>query len=244
MSISLSIVTVCIDSAETILRAVRSVADQLGPGDQYVVVDGGSKDGTVAIVESFRDKITEKGAELLVSSEPDDGIYDAMNKGIARASGEVIGLINADDWYSPGAFDLVRRAFDETDAEIVHGALDYYADDRFFRRELVHHDFLPRRMIPHPACFVRKQAYDRLGGFSTRYRLSSDYDFMLRCFDQGVRFHMIPEPVACFSSGGRSNQGASSSHETLLVRHRHGLVGGMRYRFKLLESWIRLILRG
>lgn len=244
MSLPISIVTACLDAGETIGRTIRSVVDEVGPGDEHVIVDGGSKDDTLSVVDSFREEYSRKGARFLVSSEPDEGIYDAMNKGISRCSGDVIGLINSDDWYAPGVFVTVRRAFDENDAEIVYGALDYFDGSRFFRRELIHHDFLQRKMIPHPTCFVRKDVYDRLGTFTTRYRLAGDYEFMLRCRKAGVRFAMIPEPVASFSCGGLSDRGARSRHETLLVQHAYGLTGGARYRFKLCESWIRLLFRG
>ena len=99
-------------------------------------------------------------------------------------------------------------------------------------------------MIPHPTCFVGREVYERLGTFSTQYRLAGDYEFMLRCRKNGVRFLMIPEAVANFSCGGLSDRGARSRHETLLVQHEYGLIGGWRYRFKLCESWIRLLLRG
>ena len=244
MSPSFAIVTACLDASKTIGRTIRSVADGVCPGDEYVIVDGGSKDNTLSVIDPFHEEFSRKGARLLVSSETDDGIYDAMNKGISRCTGEVIGLINADDWYAAGAFAAVRRAFDETDAEIVYGSLNYFEDGTFYRREVIHHDFLHRKMIPHPTCFVRREVYERLGAFTTRYRLAGDYEFMLRCRKHGVRFFMIPEPVANFSCGGRSDQGARSRHETLLIQRDYGLIGALRYRLKLCESWIRLLFRG
>ena len=110
-----SIITVCYNSAKTIKRTIKSVAEQDYEEIEYIIIDGGSTDGTLDIIDRYKDKIS------VLVSEPDEGIYDAMNKGIARATGDIIGFMNSDDWYADGAIVAIAEAFKKTEAEIVYG---------------------------------------------------------------------------------------------------------------------------
>jgi GT2 family glycosyltransferase len=182
---TLTVVTPCLDSAGTIEQTLDSVAAQLGPGDEHLVVDGGSTDGTLEILRA-RD-----GVRFI--SEPDRGLSDAMNKGIQLAGGDVLGWLNADDVLLPGALDAVRDAFARRpEAEwlagvcrIVDGAgAEIRRPVTTYKRWLLRHYSLPSLLVQNyvmaPATWVRRTGYGAIGGFDERFRYSMDYDAWLR----------------------------------------------------------------
>jgi glycosyltransferase involved in cell wall biosynthesis len=180
----ISVVTVCYNPGPILLEAIRSVQMQDFPDVEHVIIDGGSTDGTVArVAESLR------AGDVLVS-EPDKGIYDAMNKGIARASGDVIALLNADDRYAdPGVLGRVAKAFDAAGTDAVLGDISFFkpgAPDQSVRR-YNSGMFRPSRigwgwMPAHPAMVLTKAAYQRVGGYRTDYKIAADFEFIVRAF--------------------------------------------------------------
>lgn len=196
----ISIITVVYNAVDTFQRTINSVVCQKNENIEYIVVDGGSTDGTVELI-----KKNENNIHYWIS-EPDNGIYDAMNKGIKMASGDIIGIINADDWYEENAISEVERVFLETDAEIVYGALNYFYEDRTEKSKYVDINYLPWSMvIPHPASFVKREVYDRLGLFNTEYRIAADFEFMNRAFKNHIKFEHVERVYANFSMNGISN---------------------------------------
>jgi glycosyltransferase involved in cell wall biosynthesis len=206
---NISIVTVSYRSAETISGTLDCVAAQQGLPDQHLVQDGQSDDGTADIVAKY-DHAT-------FVSEPDDGIYDALNKGIAHCSGDIIGLLHADDFYpNPEVLKKVSKRF-EADPSLmgVYGDLKYVARDNTdkvvrywkagrFKPYKLHLGWMP----PHPTLFLRREAYEKTGGFDTRYRISADYDFILRLFQTfGDKIDYLPEVLVHMRTGGVSNTG-------------------------------------
>ena len=203
---SITIITASYNAAATIEETLRSVRDQEYPGEvEHIVVDGGSTDDTVAIVE---------GHGLRYVSEPDRGLTDAINKGIGMARGEVIGSLNADDTYLPGALARVGRAFaqhpetewvtgrcvivDADGAEIRRGITRY--KNLFLRR----HSFalhLVQNHVSAPATFVRRAALEAVGGYDERFRYSADYDMWLKLGRRGDPV-VIDEPLATFRMAG------------------------------------------
>jgi len=178
--LKLSIITVCYNSAATIRDTIESVLSQDYADIEYIVVDGGSKDGTQAIVESYGRRIST------FVSEPDKGIYDAMNKGVMLATGDVVGILNSDDFYEgPRVISSVVEAFQSRpDSDVVFGdvvfvnAPDLQKITRFYRGNR----FAPWKlrfgwMPPHPASFIRRTAYQRVGSYSLKYKISADYEF-------------------------------------------------------------------
>ena len=203
-----SIITVSYNNEETITDTIRSVTTQDYPNIEHVFIDGGSTDGTLDLIEAGRDS-----ASLLIS-EPDDGIYDALNKGISAASGDVIGFLHSDDFYPTSTvIRNVISALDGSNIDAAYGDLIYVSEDeptrpvRFWRSG----DFTPRKlnygwMPPHPTLFVKSQIYDNLGRFNTSYRISADYDFILRLFSQkSFKVAYIPEVLVHMRLGGASN---------------------------------------
>ena len=209
----ISVVTVCFNAASTVADAVQSVLDQVPAPDapfelEYIVVDGGSTDGTLNALAHFRGRITT------LISEPDRGLYDAMNKGIKAATGDVVAILNADDVYA--ATDVLARvaaAFRESGAEAVYGDLHYVAAHDLTQvvRRWRSGAFRPgafRRgwMPPHPALFVKRTCYERWGLFTLALRSAADYELMLRFIHRhGMSLAYLPETLVLMRTGGVSN---------------------------------------
>jgi glycosyltransferase involved in cell wall biosynthesis len=203
----ISIITVCYNAASTIEETILSVLTQTHPSMEYIIIDGGSTDQTMRIVNRYRDRIAA------IVSEKDLGIYDAMNKGIARAGGEVVGILNADDVYAGNeVLAQVAKTFKETSADAVYGNLQYLdaAGEKVVRVWRSGHcsrlAFLHGWMPPHPAFFLRKECYEQYGNYSLELRSSSDYELMLRMlFRFGLKASWLDRLLVNMRSGGISN---------------------------------------
>lgn len=199
----ISVITVVRNAAATLPRTVESVLAAAG-NVEYVVVDGGSTDGTLDLLRGYG------GAIDFWLSESDSGIYDAMNKGIALTRGAWIGLLNADDWYLPGALEAVADAARaHAAAGVLYGGILHrhpgHPDATFVppaRLRPAHFHFMP---VPHAASLVRRTVYERLGLYRTDLRLAGDYEIMLRCYAAGVRFAYVPRALAGVQGGGLSD---------------------------------------
>ncbi len=213
-----SVVTVVRNGAGTLSRCLQSVQDQDYRPLEHVVVDGGSTDGTVALLEERADTLTAW------ISEPDAGISDAFNRGIGLSRGAVIALLNVDDWYEPGAVrDAVDALMTHPEAGIACGRLRYHRDgvpDVEFPSQ-------PERLgvdmtVNHPTMFVRRSVYDRIGLYREDLRLAMDYELALRAQQAGVRFHSLDRVLANMSWEGASDV---QWHRTLVevARAVHGL---------------------
>lgn len=221
-----SVITVCYNSETHIAEAMESVLAQSYPHVEYIVVDGGSTDSTMDIVRSFAERFGER---LTWASEPDDGIYDAMNKGIALCSGELIGLLNSDDAYLPDAVERIVAAFRaEPDAGAIFGDVEVVSQDGSSLRTEVAATpapgSLPLRMpMCHQSLFVARRVYDELGSFDTAYRILADYEHVLRMLRAGERFVHVPGVVARFREGGAcSADTARSNAERERIRVAYG----------------------
>jgi glycosyltransferase involved in cell wall biosynthesis len=206
--VKISIITVVYNGEATLRDCIESVLGQTYPHVEYIVVDGASTDGTLAVARSFGPKI----ATLI--SEPDRGIYDAMNKGIAAATGEVVGILNADDEYAhPNVLAHVAEALQTQSADAAYGDL-LYVDPRDSSRVIRTWRagayrpgaFLYGWMPPHPTFFVRRTVYEQFGGFNLSLRSAADYEFMLRLVHRhGIRLAYLPEVLVHMRAGGVSN---------------------------------------
>jgi len=224
----ISIVTVAFNSAATIADTMRSVAQQTHGDIEHLVIDGASTDNTLEVVR-------DHGKQLAtVLSEPDHGIYDAMNKGLALATGDFIGFLNADDMLaSTEVVASIARAAAAPGIDAVCGDLVYVRKNR--PDEVVRYwrcgQFTPSRlrfgwMPPHPTLYVRRALVDQLGGFDTRLRIAADYEFMLRYLGRpGTRVHYVPQVLVKMRMGGASNRSLGAvwrkSHEDLLALKRN-----------------------
>ncbi|MBN4071353.1 glycosyltransferase, partial [Crocinitomix catalasitica] len=177
----ISIITVAYNSADTIVDTIESVLSQKNIDLEYIVVDGVSTDKTMEIVQSYGDRIHR------VISEQDKGIYDAMNKGVALASGDIVGILNSDDFYtSETVLDEVVSTFDDATMG-VYGDLIYVDQKntdvvkrKWISGEYVQGSFVKGWMPPHPTFFVRKEVYEKFGAYTLKLKSAADYEFMLR----------------------------------------------------------------
>jgi len=206
--LKVSILTVVYNGAATIRHCIESVLGQDYPDIEYIIVDGNSKDGTQEIVQSYGDKI----ARFL--SEPDAGIYDAMNKGIQLATGDVIGILNADDFYAyPSVISEVARVLASGDFDASYGDLEYIDanDATVVRRKWVSGAykvgaFLNGWMPPHPTFFVRKEVYNTHGHFRLDLGSAADYELMLRFVHrENIKLVYLPKVLVKMRAGGVSN---------------------------------------
>ncbi|MFN6379387.1 MAG: glycosyltransferase family 2 protein [Flavobacteriales bacterium] len=203
-----SIVTICYNSAETIRETIESVISQTYKDIEYIIVDGASKDNTCDIVRSFGDRISR------FVSEPDRGIYDAMNKGVKLATGDVIGILNSDDFYADANVitDIVST-FEKTNALGVYADLVYVNRDNVDKitrtwKSGVYEEgkFLFGWMPPHPTFFVKREVYQTYGHYTTELRSSSDYEFMLRVIHkEKISVGYLPRVITKMRVGGQSN---------------------------------------
>ncbi len=206
----ISIITVCYNSAKTIEQTIQSVLSQQYAAIEYIIIDGASKDDTVAIIQKYQDKIA------VFISEPDKGIYDAMNKGIALASGEIIGFLNADDLYADErVITSVVNAMHSPTLDACYGDLIYFQDKspekilRYwestpFRAGLFSKGWCP----PHPTFFVRRAVYERCGVFNTTYKMGNDVELMMRFLEkEKIKTCYIPQVLVKMRAGGVSNSG-------------------------------------
>lgn len=242
-----SIITVCYNSAKTIERTIQSVLHQSFSDYEYIIVDGKSMDETLAIVDRYRDSFGEK---LRVVSEKDNGIYDAMNKGIRMAKGEIVGIINSDDYYMEEALKIVAEAYqaDHSDSShrILYGMIKGVDENGTFDYvEFESHNRLPREMIAHPGCFVTRKTYEDLGAFSPDYRIAADYDFLLRAYRTGdTIFIPIFQILAVFSAGGVSGDFKATFEETMRVRWKNGCISRGYYLRKVLPFSAKERIKG
>ncbi len=203
----ISIITITFNSAKTIQRALESVLSQTYPDIEHVIVDGASSDGTKEIIEAY----AKKHQNVRWISEPDKGIYNAINKGIRMATGDVIGFLHSDDvFFSPDSIGQIAAAFEDEKVDVVYGDLQYCKGPKVVRR-WKSNDFNPCAlkygwMPPHPTVYVRREVYQQVGEYDEWFRISADYDMMLRIFTAGYKSKYIPQVLVCMEVGGASNK--------------------------------------
>jgi len=201
-----SLITVAFNSEKTIGHTVESVLAQTYSEIEYWVIDGGSKDKTVAVAEGYREALEKKGIDLHVISEKDNGIYDAMNKGIRHATGELIGIINSDDWYEPDAVEAAVNTYRETQFDYFYADINLVkADGSIIVKQSKEDRFPTSRHWNHPTSFVKKQVYEELGVFRCE-GLHDDFDFFLRVRKAGKKTVIRNVVLANFRTGGASNE--------------------------------------
>lgn len=211
----ISLITVAYNSSATIKTTLESVKAQCYPDLEYIIVDGGSKDTTVELVKSYPE------LDFKLTSEPDRGIYDAMNKGVKQATGDIVGILNSDDFFRHD--DVLREVSKMFSADpsldVVFGDVDFVADTNLtvpvrtyragsFKPWMLRIGLMP----PHPAVFVRKSAYDRVGLYKMGYKIAADFDFLVRLLllDK-AKFKVANKQWVRMRTGGASTAGIKSN---------------------------------
>ena len=196
-----SIVTVVYNGVHTVEQAIKSVFAQTYQNIEYIIIDGGSTDGTLGIINKYRDRLAQ------FVSEPDGGIYDAMNKGIKRAHGKIIGLLNADDWYEPNAIKAVVMQFKNVGADIVAGRTVIVESDgsKILRKNRNFSELWVGMPACHQAVFITKSAYEKFGLYDTCYKIVADYELLLRMYHAGAQCSMIENVLVNYGHNGISS---------------------------------------
>ncbi len=205
----ISVITAVYNREREIASALDAMAAQTWRDSEHLVVDGASTDGTLEIVRN-----AARPVDRLIS-EPDRGIYDALNKGIGASSGDVVGFLHSDDVFAHAdVLQRIAQAFEDPDVDAVYGDLLYVSQndpDQVVRRwrsgDFARWKLALGWMPPHPTLFLRRRVYDRIGLFDLGYRISADYDFILRAFSAGLTARRLPDVLVRMRLGGASNAG-------------------------------------
>jgi glycosyltransferase involved in cell wall biosynthesis len=228
----ISIITVCYNAAKTIKDTIQSVLSQTYKDIEYIIIDGASTDNTMAIVNKYKGRIAK------IVSEKDKGMYDALNKGIALATGEVVGQLNADDFYfDKTVVERVAKAFHETGCDATYGDLQYI--DKLNTRELARlwraGDYTPWKlqigwMPPHPTFFAKKSVYTSNGGYRLDMKLAADYELMLRFLKKGkIKMFYLPQTLVYMRAGGMGEKNMQSKLNEWKDVYRAWLVNGFGF---------------
>ncbi len=244
---TISVITVCYNSASTIGQCLQSVSVQDWPNVQHIVIDGASTDGTVEILNAHQAHLA------IIVSEPDQGIYDAMNKGLDLARGEIVCFLNADDLYaSKSVLSQVVQQFQQHHLDAVIGDVAFFnpKDPQKSIRRYRSDRFTPARlawgwMPSHPALFLKRTVMTKVGNFKTDYRIAGDYEYVVRAFyNSKLQYRHLPEVLVHMQIGGASSKDWRSrvllNQEVLRACRENGVPTNMfkilsKYPLKLLE---------
>ncbi len=222
----ISIITATYNSGSTVRDTIESVLSQTYKNIEHIIVDGASKDDTMAIVKEYEPRYEGR---LRYISEPDKGIYDAMNKGIAMATGDVIGILNSDDFYTADiVLETSAEELNSSKVDAVYADLKYvdlnetsksvrYYSSKTFKRPLMRFGFMPA----HPTWYCRREIYEKFGGFDPSYRIAADFENLLRViFTHKITIKYIPMLCVTMREGGNSSSGISSTKQIIKDRLR------------------------
>lgn len=234
-----SVIVPTFNSAETVEDTLESIMGQNWPDLQIIIQDGGSTDDTKTIVAKYSAAIS--GCQ----SGSDNGIYDAMNKGISRASGEIIAILNSDDMWLPNTLERVASVFSRNpDVGMVSGSIEVWEDlpggaNVVLRSSLLH---LHKGMtVQHPATFVRCNVYERVGLFDTRYRIGADYDFVLRCLRANIPWIILNDILVRMRAGGKG--GSTFNFDDWTIRRSHKLSSVIKEIMTCANGFTRYLVR-
>jgi glycosyltransferase involved in cell wall biosynthesis len=245
----ITIVTTTYNSADTVRHTFESVLAQTHKDIEYWVIDGGSEDDTLGLIKEYEPLFDGRMKWI---SEPDNGLYDALNKGISRATGDVVGILNSDDFYtSPTVLEQVAAGFSD-DVDAVYGDIHFvrpsdldkcvrYYSSKLFRPWALRFGFMPA----HPSFYVRREVYERCGGYALDYKLAADYDMMVRLFyKEKIRYRYLPVDMVTMRTGGMSTKNMRNrlllTKEDVKACRRYGLYSNFlmcscKYAVKLFE---------
>lgn len=246
-----SIITATFNSGKTVRDTIESVLSQTCQDYEYIIKDGGSKDDTLEIVRSYEPKF---GGRMKVISEPDKGIYDAMNKGMEAATGEVVGMLNSDDFFtSDDALQTIADAFAITkDIDATYGDIHFVKDGdlskcvRYYSSKMFSWKWMRLGFMPaHPSFYCKRAVYEKYGKFDTSYKIAADFENLLRLIFIGrIKTMYIQKDFVTMRTGGASTAGLRS-HEQIMKEHLRALKNNgvysnvfllsLRYLYKIYE---------
>jgi glycosyltransferase involved in cell wall biosynthesis len=237
--VKISVIIPTFNSAKTVEDTIKSIISQNWPDIQVIIQDGGSTDGTKEIVAKYPAAMSGWHAT------PDNGIYDAMNKGINRATGEVVAILNSDDVWLPGTLKRVAEVFSRNpDVGIVSGSIEVWEDLPNGARVVLKSSLLHLHKgltIQHPATFVRRNVYNCVGLFNTSYHIGADYDFVLRCMEANIPWIILDDVLTRMRAGGKG--GSTFTLEDWKIRRSHKLSSAITEIITCINSLARHLAR-
>lgn len=245
-----SLVTVSYNSTKTISDTIQSVLNQTYNDIEYIIVDGNSKDNTVEIIKEYEPKFNGRMHWI---SEPDKGLYDAMNKGIKMATGDVVGIINSDDFFSSShVISDIVDCFKQNDIDALYGDVKFvnpdnlnknvrYYSSKIFRPELFRFGFMPA----HPSFYMKREMYIKYGLYELDYKIASDYDLLIRClYKYKIKYKYLSSCFVTMRTGGVSTENWKSrivlNKEIVKACKEYGIYTNMfflsfKYLYKIFE---------
>ena len=231
-----SIITVSFNSIKTIEKTILSVLGQTYKDYEYIIIDGGSTDGTLDIIKKYQDKLS------YFISEKDNGISDAFNKGILASKGEIVGIINSDDFYEPNALEIISNLSTEYNVDYYIGALRYWDADKI--NKIIYPDTKYFRTITfrmphlnHPASFFTKKTYDDIGLFNVNFKYAMDYDIFLRAFLHNKKGIFTEEIISNMLIGGMANSNRLKAYKEVLQISTNKFLGYIWYLLSVIKTW-------
>lgn len=219
----ITIITISYNSEKTIEQTIKSVLNQKYKNLEYWIIDGGSSDNTMKIVEKYAEDVDY----IKYISENDRGISDAFNKGIEKATGELIGLINSDDKLVDGALNDVNRRYLDTGADVIYGdtiIVDVENEMKIYKHAGSPEELKYEMPFIHQSSYIKKTIYERFGKYSNEYKICMDYDMLARIYYGGCQFAYIPKPLSVFQYGGTScKHPIKTINEDMKIAVLHGL---------------------
>lgn len=208
---SISVITVSYNSELTIRDTIESVLSQTRTGFEYIIIDGASKDSTLQIIKSYKELFENKGIDYNWISEPDQGIYDAMNKGVRLSKGNVVSFINSDDWYGKDTIDSVLKVFESIEeVDLVYGNMTMIKEDgkgSVLKTPKPLSMLFKEQSLYFPSVFIGRHILEnKQPPFDLNYRLASDYRFLLKNFLDGRKFYFLGENLSFYRLGGSTTQ--------------------------------------
>ncbi|NDV67285.1 glycosyltransferase family 2 protein [Dysgonomonas sp. 25] len=242
----ISIITPTYNSENTIEVTINALLRQTFSDFEYIIIDGLSKDNTIAKIESYIPAFEQKGVKVTIVSEKDKGVYDAMNKGIALAKGELVGITNSDDWYEDNALEVMWNRF--TDGKVDRSNSMLYGIERVWKNGKVYNvqrrgsAFISEGVMPHSTFFVSKAVYDKYGAFDLSVKILADYDFISRCAGQGVVLEEVDAIISNFLLGGISSSYFDFYKDYYTIQLKYNYITQKRYKELMFVLKIKKIL--
>lgn len=238
MEIKISIITVTYNSEKTVEQTIKSVLSQTYHNFEYIIIDGSSTDQTVSIIK----KNGKADKRIKYVSEPDNGIYDAMNKGINMASGDFVALLNSDDYYEPDALENIVKSIPvnfKNQMLVIYGMVRYIENGAESMVLIKNHKCLPERMMMHPACFLSRDIY-KIYQYDINYKSAADYDLFLKLYQNpNIIFIPVYKIMTNFRLGGMSSS-VVSYLETNDIRYKYGYLSKRQH---IIENFGLMIKR-
>ena len=234
----ISLITVCYNSEETIEDTLKSVLNQIYNNYEYIIIDGLSKDNTINIINKYESKFNGK---LKIISENDKGLYDAMNKGIKLATGDIIGILNSDDiLYDENVFELINKSFEQKIDGVYSNLVLMNEDFTKVTRNFKSKEITKKKGFhpPHPTLYLKKSIYNKYGNYNTNYKIAADLDFMYRIINNNINLKYVDSCFVKMRTGGASTNGLKGYYKNF--KESYKVLKSNNRKFPLLTNIYRI----